>query len=68
MKILIITFTGGVNPGTFMQALGVQTALKKMYPQAIIEYLRFPDFKRGGLMVRGKRDALWYTFLQLLSR
>ncbi|MBE6333909.1 MAG: polysaccharide pyruvyl transferase family protein [Bacteroidales bacterium] len=64
MKILIITFTGGVNPGTFMQALGVQTALKKIYPQAIIEYLRFPDFKRGGLMVRGKRDALWYTFLQ----
>ena len=64
MKILIITFTGGVNPGTFMQALGVQTALKKMYPQANIEYLSFPDFKRGKLMVHGKRDSLWHTFLQ----
>lgn len=64
MKILIITFTGGVNPGTFMQALGVQTALRKMYPQANIEYLKFPDFKRGKLMVHGKKDSLWHTFLQ----
>lgn len=64
MKILIITFTGGVNPGTFMQALGVQTALKKIYPQANIKYLSFSDFKRGKLMVHGKRDSLWHTFLQ----
>lgn len=64
MKILVVTFTGGVNPGTFMQALGVQTALKKIYPQANIEYLKFPDFKRGKLMVHGKRDSLWHTFLQ----
>lgn len=64
MKILIITFTGGVNPGTFMQALGVQTALKNIYPQANIEYLRFPDFKRGKLMVHGKKDSLWHTLLQ----
>lgn len=64
MKILIITFTSGVNPGTFMQALGVQVALKKIYPQANIEYLRFPDFKRGKLMVRGRNDSLWHTFLQ----
>lgn len=64
MKILIITFTGGVNPGTFMQALGVQTALKKIYPQANIEYLKFPDFKRGKLMVCGRSDSLWHIFLQ----
>ena len=64
MKILIITFTGGINPGTFMQALGVQTALKRIYPQANIKYLRFPDFKRGKLLVHGKKDSLWHTFLQ----
>lgn len=31
MKILIITFTKGINPGTFMQALGVKTAFQKAF-------------------------------------
>lgn len=67
MKILIITFTGGMNPGTFMQALGVQTALLKIYPEAQIDFLKFPDFKKGNLMVRGKSDTLWNIFLQKSS-
>ena len=45
MKILIITFTSGNNPGTFMQGLGVQTAMKRLYPTAQIDFLKFPDFK-----------------------
>lgn len=65
MKILIITFTGGLNPGTFMQALGVQAGLKKVYPDAHIDYLQFPDFKRvSAVGVRGKKDAFWHTILQ----
>lgn len=64
MKILIITFTTGVNPGTIMQALGVQTAMKQMWPNAEVEFLNFPDFKRGGIGVRGKREGLLHTFLQ----
>lgn len=39
MNILIITFTSGVNPGTFMQALGVQTAMKLIYPDADVSFL-----------------------------
>lgn len=54
MKILIVTFTGGVNPGTIMQAIGVQTAFKQLYSNARIEFLDFPDFKRGKLSVREK--------------
>ena len=57
MKILIVTFTGGVNPGTIMQAIGVQTAFKQLYSNARIEFLDFPDFKRGKLSVRGKNDS-----------
>ena len=47
MKILIITFTSGVNPGTIMQALGVQTAMKSLWPDAQVDFLDFPDFKSG---------------------
>ena len=47
MKILIITFTGGVNPGTFMQALGVKVGFQTIFPDATIDYLQFPDFKRN---------------------
>ncbi|MBP1615191.1 MAG: hypothetical protein H6Q13_2639 [Bacteroidetes bacterium] len=64
MRILIITFTDGVNPGTFMQALGVQTAFRKLYPNAHINFLKFPDFKKGKLSIRGSGDGLWNTFLQ----
>lgn len=64
MKILIITFTTGVNPGTFMQALGVQTALNQIWPKAQVEFLKFPDFKRGGIGIRGKKDGFIHTLLQ----
>ena len=47
MRILIITFSKGVNPGTFMQALGVKTAMNRLYPDAMVEYLNFPDFKKS---------------------
>ncbi len=45
MKILVITFAAGLNPGTFMQSFGVRTGLLKIFPDAEIEYLKFPDFK-----------------------
>jgi hypothetical protein len=64
MKILIITFSTGVNPGTFIQALGVNTGLKKIYPDAQINYLDFSDFKKGNIMNHGKRDSLKTFILQ----
>ena len=63
MKILIITFTSGNNPGTFMQGLGVQTAMERLYPTAQIDFLKFPDFKVN-LGVRDKKAKLWQTFRQ----
>lgn len=48
-----------------MQALGVQTAMKRIFPGAKIYFLNFPDFKRAkGLGARGRNDGLWNTFLQ----
>ena len=64
MKILIITFTTGVNPGTIMQALGVQTAMKSLWPDAQVDFLDFPDFKSGGISVRGKKDGIVNTIKQ----
>ena len=64
MKILIITFTSGVNPGTIMQALGVQTAMKSLWPAAQVDFLNFPDFKSGGISVRGKKDGIVNTIKQ----
>ena len=63
MKILIITFTSGNNPGTLMQSLGVQTAMKRLYPDARIDFLKFPDFK-ANLGVRDKKAKLWHTVCQ----
>lgn len=63
MKILIITFTSGNNPGTLMQGLGVQAAMKRLYPNAQIDFLKFPDFK-ASLGVRDKKAKLWQTFRQ----
>lgn len=57
MKILVITFSRGLNPGTFMQAYGVKMGLLKIFPDAEIEYLKFPDFKRN-LGVRGAHDSI----------
>ena len=64
MKILIITFTTGVNPGTIMQALGVKTAMKSLWPDAQVDFLDFPDFKSGGISVRGKKDGMVNTIKQ----
>ncbi len=65
MKILIITFTSGNNPGTMMQGLGVQTAMKQLYPTAQIDYLKFPDFKvKSKLGVMDRKAKLWQTFRQ----
>lgn len=63
MKILIITFSRGLNPGTFMQAYGVRTGLLKIFPEAQISYLSFPDFKwdKGK---RGKKDFIGHVLLQ----
>lgn len=52
MRILIITFTGGVNPGTFMQALGVKTAMTRIFPDAEVDYLNFPTLNEGKALER----------------
>ena len=59
MKILVITFSADMNPGTFMQALGVRTGLLEMFPGAEVEYLNFPNFKasRWGKLTVGKNDS-----------
>lgn len=40
MKILIITYSREVNPGTFLQAYGVQYAFKQLYPDAKIDLIK----------------------------
>ena len=40
MKILIITYSREVNPGTFLQAYGVQYAMKQLFPDAQIDLLK----------------------------
>lgn len=40
MKILIITYSREVNPGTFLQAYGVQYAFRQMYPNARIDLIK----------------------------
>ena len=65
MKILVITFTGGLNPGTYMQALGVKTALLRLWPDADVDFLNFYNFKEGNAYgARGKKDAILNTILQ----
>lgn len=41
MRILIITYWKETNPGTFLQALGVQYSLRKVFPKAEIRYLNY---------------------------
>lgn len=66
MKILIVTFTSGNNPGTFMQGLGVKTAVKKMWSEAEVDFLKFPDFKRN-LGIRDENAKLWQTLVQKVT-
>lgn len=40
MRILIITYSREVNPGTFLQAYGVQYVFKQLYPDAKIDLIR----------------------------
>lgn len=40
MKILIITYSREVNPGTFLQAYGVQYVFHKLYPDAQIDLIK----------------------------
>jgi hypothetical protein len=63
MKILVITFSRGLNPGTFMQALGVKTGLLKLFPSASISYLNFPDFKWNPRK-RNRQDNFWHVLNQ----
>lgn len=40
MKILIITYSREVNPGTFLQAYGVQYVFRQLYPNAEIDLIK----------------------------
>lgn len=40
MKILIITYSREVNPGTFLQAYGVQYVFRQLYPDAQIDLIK----------------------------
>lgn len=40
MKILVITYSREVNPGTFLQAYGVQYAFSQLYPNAQIDLIK----------------------------
>lgn len=64
MKILIVTFSKGVNPGTFIQAYGVQAGLKKILPKSEIKFLNFPDFKKGNPIGRQGKISLKTYILQ----
>lgn len=65
MRILIITYSREVNPGTFLQAYGVQFALKQLFPNAEIELLRHKRLynlsggKKGGNGTNQKKSIKW---------
>jgi len=40
MKILLITYSREVNPGTFLQAFGVKLKLSELFPEAEIELIK----------------------------
>lgn len=69
MKILIITYWKETNPGTFLQAYGVQFGLRKIFPTADIKYLNYTNaVKETDLSNKAHNDAeLLYdnlTFIQ----
>ncbi len=62
MKILHITYYGSPNPGTFLQAYGVEAGLKKVFPQAKIDLLNAEFVKRNP---KAKKNTLgWYHLLK----
>ena len=54
MKILIITYSREVNPGTFLQAYGVQHVFRQLYPDAQIDLIKH---KRTHSIVAEKKAA-----------
>ena len=54
MKILIITYSREVNPGTFLQAYGVQHVFSQLYPDAQIDLIKH---KRMYSIVAEKKNA-----------
>ena len=67
MKIAILTFTKGINPGTFMQAYSVQYALKEIYPNANITFLDIIDFKKNALTKLPDRSLKTLFFQKLYA-
>lgn len=71
MRILIITYSREVNPGTFLQAYGVQYAFKQVFPNADIELLRhkrlynLSGLHKGESCSKNTRNLKW--FLSRLS-
>lgn len=69
MKILIITYSRETNPGTFLQAYGVQYTFKKMYPSAQIDLIRH---KRGYSVLKESKAQNgrkgWMTFVKAKLR
>lgn len=54
MKILIITYSREVNPGTFLQAYGVQYIFQQLYPDAQIDLIKH---KRNSSITAEKKKA-----------
>ena len=55
MKILIVTYSREVNPGTFLQAYGVQYVFKQLYPEAQIDLIKH---KRMYSIAAEKKNAM----------
>jgi hypothetical protein len=65
MKILIITYSREVNPGTFLQAYGVQYAFHQFFPDAEIDLLKHKRlYKLSGAKTnttfKVKKDWTWF--------
>ena len=54
MKILIITYSREVNPGTFLQAYGVQHVFRQLYPGAEIDLIKHKRMYSIAKEMKGK--------------
>ncbi len=59
-KILIITYYKSLNPGTYLQAYGVQVGLKKIYPNSQIQYLRSDEYR-----IQNIKKSIKFSYIQL---